>query len=128
MQLPRPTPRRAQGENVIALINIVFLLLIFFMLTARFMAPDPVPLDLPQALRGDPAGASEQRLVIDRDGDLYLDGEALPHDALAQRIDSERPVTLRADRALSGPELVRVLERLRGAGVPEVFLIARSEP
>lgn len=127
MQLPRPTPRRAPGENVIALINIVFLLLIFFMLTARFMAPDPVPLELPEALRGDTAESTEQRLVIDREGELYLDGEPLPDPALERRIDSERPVTLRADQALSGPRLVRLLERLRRAGVPEVFLIARSE-
>lgn len=43
----RPSRSQARRENVVPLINIVFLLLFFFLLTGTLRAPEPFPVELP---------------------------------------------------------------------------------
>ena len=91
--------------NLTPLIDVVFLLLIFFMVSTSFSELTQLVVDLPEA-EGTPASAdSTVLLVVDVQGNMTLDGEPVPSDAgglsaaLRQRLSGNTDilVTLSAD-------------------------------
>lgn len=128
MRLPSPKPPET-GENLIPLINVIFLLLIFFMLAGQMALPSPFPVQPPAARLGvEPEG--EPKLLIAADGRLALNGEPVTLEALPARLKAagvgrDRPLRIKADGALSSERLLGVGRRLREAGVDRVTLITR---
>ena len=91
--------------NLTPLIDVVFLLLIFFMVSTSFSELTQLVVDLPEA-EGVPASADTAvLLVVDVAGNMTLDGEPVPNDArglsaaMGQRLsgNTDIPVTLSAD-------------------------------
>ena len=91
--------------NLTPLIDVVFLLLIFFMVSTSFSELTQLVVDLPEA-EGDSANTDNALLlVVDVQGDMTLDGEPVPNDtrglsvALGQRLSGNTAisVTLSAD-------------------------------
>jgi biopolymer transport protein ExbD len=68
-----PRRRLDEDERILPLINVVFLLLVFFMVAGRLTAGDPFPIDPPEsASEGSPP---EGRLIaFGPNGELALDG------------------------------------------------------
>ncbi|WP_278923468.1 MULTISPECIES: ExbD/TolR family protein [Pseudophaeobacter] len=124
MQLkPRiPTPK----EPTIALINIVFLMLIFFMI-AGTLAP-PLDRDLTLIKTADLEGREPpDTLVVHADGRLTLRGTAIADaGAYVAGLSSEARAVVRIvpDQALPARELVQVGNILREAGALRVVLIS----
>lgn len=117
---PRDRPRR---EHIVPMINVVFLLLIFFLMTAE-IAP-PVPFEVtPPAAGGQVAAGDDGVLYVAADGRLAfgaLRGEAV-FGALAGR-DGAGPLVVRADAALPAGRLAALLPRLTAAGVDRIELV-----
>jgi len=91
--------------NLTPLIDVVFLLLIFFMVSTSFSELTQLVVDLPEA-EGAPASTDTTLLlVVDVEGNMKLDGAPVPNDArglseaLRQRLsgNTDIPVTLSAD-------------------------------
>ena len=91
--------------NLTPLIDVVFLLLIFFMVSTSFSELTQLVVDLPEA-EGAPASTNTTLLlVVDVEGNMTLDGAPVPKDArglseaLRQRLsgNTDIPVTLSAD-------------------------------
>lgn len=122
MTAPAPRTRR---EPTIALINIVFLMLIFFMAAATF-AP-PLGRDLRLVRTADLEGrAPPDALVIHADGRLEFRGEALV-DAAAYmaraEVGSDGTVRIVPDAALPASDLLRVGAGLQRAGAARVVMV-----
>lgn len=129
MRLPESS-RRSQGEeNLIPLINVVFLLLIFFML-AGFATPDLFRVDPPTAAVDTRPEDHEHVLLLAADGRLALGEEAIEPDALPQKLrallesDPEARIKLKADAEVKSPLLLDTLDRLREAGIERIVLLA----
>jgi len=125
----RRSPRRDGSEPMLPMINVVFLLLIFFMLLANVSVYVPFPVEPPDAARA----ASDRTgftIAIAADGRVALNGREVEEGALAASLppmrsgDTPAPVWLKADRAAEADRVIAVMERLRAAGVTEVRLIA----
>ncbi|HEX9646423.1 MAG TPA: biopolymer transporter ExbD [Alphaproteobacteria bacterium] len=120
----RPRPRL----SIAPLIDVVFLLLVFFMLASSFIEPAAIDLAMsrPQAA---PQAAAEP-LVVDvrAGGEVRLNGLALALDQLGPEIAArpgaagDRPVTVRAEAEVPVALLVAVMDRLRGAGFANLRL------
>ena len=91
--------------NLTPLIDVVFLLLIFFMVSTSFSELTQLVVDLPEA-EGTPASADTSvLLVVDVAGNMTLDGEPVPNNvrglsaAMGERLsgNTDIPVTLSAD-------------------------------
>ena len=91
--------------NLTPLIDVVFLLLIFFMVSTSFSELTQLVVDLPES-RGAPASADTAvLLVVDVAGNMTLDGEPVPNDArglsaaMGQRLrgNTDIPLTLSAN-------------------------------
>lgn len=127
-----PLPRRAPSEDqrVLPLINVVFLLLIFFMLAGQLASADPFRIEPPQSRSEGTGAAAELTVLVGAQGQLALDGEEMSAEALqaavADRLaaDPGSRLRLKADRAAEATQVVAVMERLRAAGVARLKLLS----
>ena len=127
-----PAPADSE-ENVLPLINIVFLLLIFFLVAGAITIPDLFPVEPPVSDSETPAAPAETIVLIGADGQLSLQNELIAADqlsALARAIIKQKPLQpfkLKADsQAASGP-VIRAIEALRNAGVQQTLLITSQD-
>lgn len=67
----------SEGENVLPLINVVFLLLVFFMVAGALERADIYDVEPPQSASEAETDAGENVLLMASDGRLALDGVAL---------------------------------------------------
>lgn len=133
MRLAPPRPSR-KPENTVALINVVFLMLTFF-LVAGTLAPAPDrDVDF-IILAAKDAAAPPDMLFVRADGTLTWRGEALALDDHVKRwqgLQNEgsepRPLRIAADRLLPAIDLLDVVDDLRRAGVESLVLIAERRP
>jgi len=121
------TPRPRRKPSLTPMIDVVFLLLVFFMLAARFGGDMALPL---AAAGGDTAGYDgPPRLVsVQAEGALTLNGRAVALNDLAARLAPlmdapDDMVVLRPKGAATVQELVRVADTLRAAGLSRLIVV-----
>ena len=115
-------PPRRRSENIVPMINVAFLLLIFFLMTAVIAPRDPVEIDLPTAV-GATDGEGAIALFVQADGTIWKEGA--PTTALGSLVDLD--VDLHVAQALDGAVLAGVLEDVNQAGAKAVSLVV-SQP
>ncbi len=121
----RRRPRSAKGEPTIALINVVFLMLVFFMVAGTIAPPLEQDLALVRT-EGLEGRAPPEALVVRADGRLFYRGEPVPSAAAHARSlpEGERDaIRVVPDRDLPAAGLVRVAAELRGAGAERVLIV-----
>jgi biopolymer transport protein ExbD len=112
MRIEMP-PRKPRGESIIPMINVVFLLLIFFLLTAQIAPPTPFPIEPPDS-QSDIPSQQQGVLYVSAEGELAFDearGDAVW--PLIQSRDAETPVEIRADGKTPGATMAGILKKLR---------------
>ncbi|SNR88824.1 ExbD/TolR family protein [Puniceibacterium sediminis] len=140
MQIEMP-PSRPRSENILPMINVVFLLLIFFLISARLTAPEPFPVTPPvSTAEGEAEG--EIVLFLAEDGRLgfrEFEGEEPVMVALAAaRVNfcaqadcadaaSRPPLQLRADAGVPAAQLARLMPVLGGLGFGRVDLVVTAQ-
>lgn len=116
-----PAPRRRARDGALPLINIVFLMLIFFLIAGTVAPPLPRDLTLPD-LASDTAEPPPDALAILADGTTVAGG--VPVDPA--RFAATRPgdvVRILPDRTLPADRLLAVARSLRMAGAEEVRIV-----
>ena len=112
--------------NLTSLIDVVFLLLVFFMVATTFLDPEKeIEIELPEAVAGESPDSERDELVINvfSDGRIVLSGAELDADDLllalksAARVDPDRPVTIRGDRLVRHERIVKVMDACGQAGL-----------
>lgn len=131
MILPPPKRNRSLDDKILPLINVVFLLLIFFVLAGAITRAAPFDLTLPTSQQ------SEQRtlpadpvLSIAADGRLAFNDETVAAAELTTKLadwPADTPLQVRADSALKARQLSAILLQLRAAGIAEVRLLTQHE-
>ncbi|MES1944825.1 TonB system transport protein ExbD2 [Salinisphaera sp. PC39] len=134
--LKRRSPKVARnGEdeedvNVTPLLDIVFIMLIFFIVTATFIKEPGVEVDRPEA-----ESAKEQKLVsilvaITADNEIWINREKVPLEgvkAAIERLRRENPrgsAVIQTDAEAHTRYMIEVLQRIREAGVSEVVAVS----
>lgn len=128
MKLARPKSA-PHNETIVALIDVVFFLLVFFMLIGRMDATAPFDVLPPVATTGADMPAGGMTLSISATGALALDGQPVTRadlpDALAQATTDKPDLLLRVN-AHRDAELRHVLPLIglaEEAGVAETVLV-----
>ena len=94
MKLQQKKPRPTVSENnLIPMINVVFLLLIFFMVAGMVRVSDPLALKAPESSNQDPAIA-ESVLYVTGDGALQLDDALVTMASLGAALESLKTIEL----------------------------------
>ena len=118
---PRKRPVR---ESVVPMINVVFLLLIFFLMTAQITPPEPFEVNPPESSVETPADGQDI-LYISAEGVLALGelrGEAVL-DGLPVLGEAEA-LMIRADRAVEAEQIAGLLPKLAARGVRRIKLVS----
>ena len=128
----RPRRRRRPVLNVTSLIDVLFLLLIFLMVSSTFLEHPAIELDLPRASTSEPVKVDSLRLAIPEDGRLLLEGEEVEAEALRERLreaageNPELLLILEADRGADYGRVVEALDAARAAGVKRISAFTRK--
>ncbi|QJD58137.1 biopolymer transporter ExbD [Pseudomonas sp. gcc21] len=119
---------RSADDSLIPLINIVFLLLIFFMVAGQIAQPQDADIRPPSSISRLALEPAEIELSMKVNGALMLDGVTVDPDTLERRLNSLASeesavrVSLRADRDATASELDKVFTLLRELGVSTITL------
>ncbi len=122
-----PLRRAAEDTDsrILPLINVVFLLLIFFMIAGTLTARAPFELVLPEAQNAAAPTEDAQTLWIAADGRIALGQDVIPPDMLRIRLSDAPPMAMRleADAAAPADLLVATVAVLNAAGVETVDIV-----
>lgn len=124
--------RRSVDVELTPLIDVVFQLLVFFLLTSALM-DHAIPVELPEASTGHEA-PTVLAISVNREGDIYLDGSPLSLTELRARVREERTqrpdvtVVVAADRRSIHAHFVSVLDVLRQEGISRFGISVQSAP
>ncbi len=126
--------KASQMPNLTPLIDIVFLLLVFFMLTSHFVREQSLNIDLPVADSGEVVSEDGQlEVVISTDGMFLIDEhiveernlDAVLRQHLADRKD--KIVRVRGDRGSPLGKAVTILDAARKAGAESVDIVTEKQ-
>ena len=129
----RSTKDEEPTISIAPLIDIVFLLLIFFMVTSHFDIASGVRINLPDITKKvtEDNGETKVTLIIDKSGRVFLGGEEIDSQALSDRLradvkkDSFLHVILQADKDVSHGRVVEIMDLVKNAGVRSIIIAAR---
>ena len=125
--------RRGLGIDMAPLIDIVFLLLIFFMLNTTFSNP-AIPMSMPQG-SGDQGEVHESEVVVvsfDAEGKIFINRDEVAWDdyqpklAAAMEEMGLRSVHFKGDESLSYKRFTQIFDASRAAGVVQFNMVRRK--
>ena len=120
--------RTHHGINMVPLINIVFLLLIFFMLSTTLVAPEKIIVETPQSENSEEQAEVGLALTILRNGEIYLNNKITSIDSVLAAFQASVQknenlnVLIKADANTTTKDVISVLKAARTAGIENVAL------
>jgi len=130
-------PKREEislGVSIAPLIDIVFLLLIFFILTSHIEIIPGIDIKLPAiAERGSDTATDTMVVILDREGHHYLNKERIELAELFRKFkETAQPTKIslivQADREVKHGQVVRVMDLAKKAGITTIVIAAQWEP
>ena len=129
----RENKETVQDLNISPLIDMVFILLIFFMVSTTFVKDMKLDLDRPSASSSKMASTKAIRLYIDNQGEVYLDGESVRIWVIQSRLrdllksKTQKSVLVVTDENVPSGKLVEVVDQARLAGASDVGVATSKE-
>jgi len=121
----RPTPKSEDSFDLTPLIDVVFLLLIFFMVSTTFIRePGGLRVDLPHSDTQEFIREGDEIVIkVSAGGEVYLDEVRMDDDALkgelrrAAREDPDTTIIIKADKAVEHGRVVQVMDIAKRIGL-----------
>jgi biopolymer transport protein ExbD len=134
MALTRLKKQRYQVSiPLTSLIDIVFLLLIYFLLTTNFMVDEGIKIKLPQAKASAPQVEKEITIYIDGEGRAFLENREFSSAQLFERLREmiggreDQLVVIKADRSVILNKAVKVMDVVKASGAARLVLATEKE-
>lgn len=129
----RPRVREAEDEdiNVTPMLDVVFIMLIFFIVTASFTKETGIDVNRPSASTAEVKEQGNILVAITEDGEIWIDKRRVDPRALQaniERLHAENPkgsVVIQADTDSKNGLLVAVMDAARAAGIDNISLAAQ---
>ena len=128
MKLAR-APRRTHPETIIPLIDVVFFLLVFFMLIGRMDASAPFAVTPATARTGTDMPGGGTTLAVAKDGALALDGQPLDRTTVLQQIAAtlqsapDHLVRINAHHAAALSDVLPLVAEIEAMGAQDIVLV-----
>lgn len=122
----RERKEEPKGIDISPLIDMVFILLIFFMVSTTFVKDMKIDLDRPSAGSSDTASTKAIRVYIDKAGEVFLNGEPVRVWVLQSRLrdllktSTNKSLLVVTDELVPSARLVEVVDQGRLAGAQDV--------
>lgn len=117
--------------DIAPLIDVIFQLLIFFMLSSSFTFQSGITVKLPKAVTSDIIKAENFIVTITRENIIYLNDAVITLKELNQRLSlpasKDRPLLIKADRRASVGRIVDVWDLCRNLGIERINIATNQE-
>lgn len=126
--------RLAATVELAPLIDIVFLLLIFFMVSATFVHRSELQIDLPQARGGGPETSDSVTITVRRDGGYAVNGQPTAESELVRALTSVRGedeaprAVIAADALAPHQAVVGAMDATSQSGLTRISILTRALP
>ena len=113
--------------NIASLVDVLFLLLIFFMVTSAFVEQPNIKLELPATSHTGVSRVERMVLTISRDGKLFIQDKPVDKQNLEKELrrvvldTGEEILVLKADKMVPYGDVVGIMDDARGAGFKKVI-------
>lgn len=118
--------------NITSLIDVLFLLLIFMMVSSTFIEEPGIKLDLPETQSAPSVKKSEYILSVKSDGSLFLNEKSLSLDELAENLKitlaemKDESLILKGDTNLPYGQVVKIMDIVKKSGVKKLIIATRQ--
>ena len=125
--------QEASGIDISPLIDMVFILLIFFMVSTTFVKDMQVDLNRPGAASAKPASSKSIRIFIDNGENIFVDGQQVRPWVLQGKVrdlmkmTGSKSVLVVTDKKVTADRLVDVVDQCRLAGIKDIGVATESE-
>lgn len=119
--------------NLTPMLDVVFIMLIFFVVTTSFVKEAGVEVNRPNASTAQQQESANILIAIRPNGEIWIDGRAVDVRAVranVERLRAEFPesgVVIQGDKHAQIGSLVRVMDQVRLAGITNVAIAAESQ-
>lgn len=113
--------------NITSLVDVIFLLLIFFMVTSSFVEQPNIKLELPSTRHSEVSKIENTVLTIARDGQLFLQDKPVDKESLKKELrrvildTGDEVLVLKADKFVPYGMVVDIMDAVKGAGFRKVI-------
>jgi biopolymer transport protein ExbD len=130
--------RRARAESkqdidMSPLIDMVFILLIFFVVSTTFTKDMKIDIDRPGAASASPASTKSMRIFLESNGNITIDGNRVRAWMVQSRVkefldaSGEGSILVVTDRAVAADKLIEVVDQARLAGATQIGVATEKE-
>lgn len=129
----KPKKKRRVLINITSLIDVMFLLLIFFMVTSTFLDQPGMKLELPSAESAEVARIEKLVLYVSSDDTVVFNDESIALDDLEKTLRAamseieDRTLVLNADRAVQHGTVIRVMSTAKKLGLERLVIGVKME-
>lgn len=133
MKFKRRAGRLVGKIDLIPLIDVVLLLLIFFILSSRFIFQSVVAVDLPEAITSDIETQANHTVILAGSGLIFFDGRKVTEEGLnfglelALKRGRDPLVIIRADGEVPYRQVMRIMGLVKEAGIKRLALATEPE-
>jgi biopolymer transport protein ExbD len=122
-----------EGVDMSPLIDMVFILLIFFMVSSTFVKDMKLDLERPGASSASKASSKVIRVYLDNQADTYIDGQPVKVWAIQGKLrdmlraSTEKSVLVVTDQSVAVEKLIEVVDQCRLSGAKDVAVATEKE-
>ncbi|MBF0441651.1 MAG: biopolymer transporter ExbD [Oligoflexales bacterium] len=112
--------------NVTPLVDVMLVLLVIFMVTANYITQQAIPLELPKAATGEDPGNRNLNFTLDRNSNLFIDGEpssfADLSKAIKKKFEKNRllQAIISADKNTPHGSVVKLMDIIKKNGITDI--------
>ena len=120
--------------NITSLIDVMFLLLIFLLISSTFLEQPGIKLELPETKNSETVKQRKFTLFVNKSGKIFLNEAEVTESELEERIKKVLPemkdkaIILKADNSASHGIVVRVMDIIKKGGVKKLVIGTKVEP
>lgn len=133
MQFKESHKKKSLGINITSLIDVMFILLIFFMVSSSFIEQPGMKLELPAMKSQEVARVERMALYVSKEGELFLNDQPVEleklGDVIKQNIPNvnEKTLVLKADKAAEHGLVVQIMDISKRSGMQKIVIGTRIE-
>jgi len=125
--------KKSLGINITSLIDVMFILLIFFMVSSSFIEQPGMKLELPTIKSQEVARIENLVMFVSKEGNIMLGKDAVTLDSLDIEIDrlipeiKEKTLILKADKATEHGLIVQIMDIAKRSGLKKIVIGTKIE-
>jgi len=130
--MKKKAPEEAGEIDLTPMLDVVFILLIFFIVTSVFVTEAGIEVAKPEATTADDTSGDLILIAVGPAGDIWIDGDQIDPRFIRSRFElrlADAPnssVIIQADQAANNEQVMRILEAARQANIQNVSISAEA--